>query len=223
MTDEEQSLHREIGNRWLDALRHTRATDQNTQTLCQTSAAPDLYVRTFKLDRWQKIFFPIVNWRLSKELDSQVSRSSGDSSSLLSAEKTIGLLEFGDKIESPLVRMSVRKHIIFYKLSNWSVRQAFNSLAIRKLKSGLEIRPQPAWLYWLGTIGFYVGATSWILLIGLLFWDAAFTTLSLSEIEHICLLIQFLIFFCAACYRIGPQWNKGEFVLRRLLDRNSLS
>lgn len=220
MNGQDDQLHRDIGNRWLNALRTTQAIDENTRTLCQTSSAPDLYVRTFQLAKWQKIFFPIVNWRLNKERPSQANKSSGDSSSLLAAEKTIGFLEFGDKIESPLLRMSVRKNILFYKLSNWSVRQAFNSLALKKIKSGLEIRTQPAWLYWLGAIGFYVGAASWSLLMGLLFWDVFSSTLSPTELGNICLLIQFLTIFCAACYRIGPQWQKGEFVLRRLLNVN---
>ena len=221
LSDQADQLHREAADRWLNALRHTKTAEQNALILCQTSSAPDLYVRFFKIKFWLKVVFPLANWRLYRALSMSARNSSASDSALLSAEKTLGFFEFGDKIDSPLERMSVRKRILFHNLSTWSVRQAFFSLALKSDTSGLVIRPQPKWVFWSATTSFYLSAAVWLGLMLSLIYDIFIPKFSQYELAIICFLTQFLCIFGLACYRLGPQWNKGELVLRKLLsDRN---
>ena len=110
------------------------------------SLASDLvYECNYRLTWWHWLFFPLDSLKLIK-LQNQLRKSQADDWSFHTIRRLVKALEFRDKAPPERYLHLVRMQILKSKLSHWEVRQAFNSIALKKAQGGLVRVNINSWL-----------------------------------------------------------------------------
>lgn len=207
---------RVIKERWLANIRHTRSQAQDRVSLGAVGAAPHNYINAYTLERWQKLFFPLIAIRVKRFKNKFLGIAPMTEPSLLEAENALASLEFRDQIPSPRLRMQVRQKIILEHLSAWDVRQAFNSLALKKIEQTIGIRAQLHWCYLVCTGLMWLFSAATLIFLAQAAIDAVDPKLEQAEVSWLFLKLELSILLVFMMHRLGPQWRNGVIVLRKM-------
>lgn len=207
---------RELKDSWFAMIRNTQSQSEDRKTLCFAGASPNHYVNAYTLEIWQSLFFTLNAKSIKKFNRRFINSAPLSEPSLWKAEKALSSLEFRDQITSPVVRMHVRQKIILHQLSAWVVRQAFNSLALKRVGHTIEIRNQPQWLYLPSTALLYASSVATMIFFGQAALDAIAPSLGQLEVGWLFLKLELSILLMLATYRLGPQWKNGEVTLLKM-------
>lgn len=201
----------------MQGIRCTRSQSEDRSTLNTVAATPNFYVPTYRPEKWQTAAFPVLCRRLNRFKSKVDLLTPISDPNLACAESVLSNLEFGGKVESPLFRLHLRKKIVSYGFSPWTVRQAFNSVALKRQGSGLSLRRQPAWIYRTGTFMMWTALSTFVFLFGITFIDALHPSLAQQTINHLLIGLNVCIALTTMSYTLGPQWKRGEEVLEKLI------
>ena len=177
--------------------------------------ASDLvYESNYQLDWWQKLFFPILSWRLI-DLQLQVIQTGlADSQLQVKLRRTVAKLEFGDKTPPAYFTQIVRQKILAHQFTNWQVRNAFNSMALKKTKSVLQIQQQPTLVRKLATISQWIFGVLSSLLFVVLVNDAFVVPTTHIPYAFYSLLTNGCILATGFSFQLGKQWTHGNAVMK---------
>jgi hypothetical protein len=181
------------------------------------AATPNFYVPTYQPKMWQEAVFPILCKRLNQYKSKIELETSLADPNLAYAESILSQIEFDGKVDSPLARLRLRKNIVSYGFSSWTVRQAFNSIALRRQGSVLSLRRQPSWIYLSGAFLMWTSASTFVFLFGITFIDALHPSLAQQSLNHLFIGLNVCIALTAMSYTLGPQWKRGQEVLEKLI------
>lgn len=207
---------RVIKENWLATIRHTRSQAQDKVSLGAVGAAPHNYINAYTLEGWQKLFFPLIAIRVQRFKNKFLGIAPLSEPSLWLAENALASLEFRDQIASPSLRMHVRQKIILEQLPAWDVRQAFNSLALKKIDQAIGIRAQPHGCYLVCTSLLWLFSATTLIFFGQAGIDAVEPKLEQIEVGWLFLKLQLSILLVFVMHRLGPQWKNGVTVLRKM-------
>lgn len=206
---------------FIDSI-HSLGTSSDAREL---ALASDLvYESNYCLDWWQKLFFPVLSQRLKYLQRHFRAVGLGDPELQTNLRKTVAQLEFGDKAPPPYVIQLVRQNVLANQLTNWQVRQAFNSRALKKCKDGLRVKMQPRLLNMMAF------AAQWVFGIGggLLFLDAllskAFSAQQIYMAHSTWLsLTVSCILGTSFFFQLGRQWQRGGDVMQKIWPTDPVS
>lgn len=134
------------------------------------------------------------------------------------AESILSKLEFGDKVVSPQARLRLRKNIVSHGLSSWDVRQAFNSLALKRQGSVLLLRRQPLWLYRFCTFLMWAFVSAFVVLFGTAIIQVMQPSLGQQSLDYLFYGLNLCVVFTAMLYTLGQHWKLGQEVLDKLIE-----
>ncbi len=206
----------DIKEKWFASIRSTKSQAEDRGTLGTVAASPNVYVNVYTFKNWQRFFFPVLTKRIRNLTQRSSDMTSLQNPSLWDVEKKLSTLEFRDQISSPSLRMRVRRQILLHGLSAWTVRQAFNSLALRKIGESIEIRDQPQGLHPVCTTLMWISACLSLIFFAQAAIDVISPQLTQAEIGRLCLKLQLSILLVFLLYRLGPQWKVGICTLQKL-------
>lgn len=206
-----------LRSQWMQSIRHTRSQNEDRSNLNMIAATPNFYVPTYQPKRWQEAAFPILCRRLNLYKSKIGLATPLADKNLACAESILSQLEFGGKVVSPLTRLRLRKNIVSHGLSSWAVRQAFNSIALKRQGSVLSLRRQPSWVYKSGALLMWTAASTFVFLFGIAFIDALHPSLAQQSLNHLFIGLNVCIALTAMSYTLGPQWKQGQEVLEKLI------
>jgi hypothetical protein len=206
-----------LHSRWMQSIRYTRSQNEDRSNLNMIAATSNFYVPTYQPKRWQEAAFPILCRRLNLCKSKIGLATPLADPNLACAESILSQLEFGGKVVSPLTRLRLRKNIVSHGLSSWAVRQAFNSIALKREGSVLSLRRQPSWIYWSGACLMWTAASMFVFLFGITFIDALHPSLTQESLTHLFIGLNACTALMAMSYTLGPQWKQGQEVLEKLI------
>lgn len=201
----------------MQSIRHTRSQNEDRSNLNMIAATPNFYVPTYQPKRWQEAAFPILCRRLNRYKSKIGFETPLADLNLAYAESILSQIEFDGKVDSPLARLRLRKNIVSYGFSPWTVRQAFNSIALKRQGSVLSLRRQPSWIYILATLMLWAAAFGFLGLFAIVCIDALHPKLAQQSLNLIFFKLNACIVFMAISYTLGPQWKKGQEVIEKLI------
>jgi hypothetical protein len=207
-----------IRSRWMQSIRDTRSQNEDRSNLNMIAATPNFYVPTYQPKIWQKATFPILCKKLNQYKSKIRLATPLADQNLACAESILSQLEFGGKVVSPLTRLRLRKNIVSHGLSSWAVRQAFNSIALKRQGSVLSLRRQPSWIYRSSAFLMWTAASTLVFLFGITFIDTLHPRLAQESINHLFIGLNACIALTAMSYTLGPQWKLGQEVLEKLIE-----
>ncbi len=175
-----------------------------------------VYELNYQLDWWQKLFFPVLSCRLIG-LQLQVCQDGlADYRLQVNLRRTVAQLEFGDKAPPGHLAQVVRQKILSHQFTNWRVRQAFNSKALKKSKDGLQIQHQPTLLSKTANVACWIfGILSSVLLI-ILLQDAFVAPTIRVPYAHFSFVIHSSVLATGFFFQIGKQWTNGATVMQEI-------
>lgn len=176
------------------------------------SLASDLvYECNYRLTWWHWLFFPVDSVRLTR-LQTKLRKNQADDRSIHTIRNLVKALEFRDKAPPERYLHLVRMQILKSKLSHWEVRQAFNSIALRKSQGGLVRVNINTWLARALT------PLQWILfaLVVYLAVDLVFNLNTAYSFFDKLAVFDLVAWATLISYRYGSQYEHGCSVLKMI-------
>lgn len=201
----------------MQSIRYTRSQNEDRSNLDMIAATPNFYVPTYQPKRWQEAAFPILCKRLNQYKSKIGLETPLADPNLAYAESILSQIEFDGKVDSPLARLRLRKSIVSHGFSPWTVRQAFNSIALKRQGSVLSLRRQPSWIYRTSKFLMWAAGSTFLLLFGITLIDVFNLSLTQQTLNHLLVGLNVCIALTTVSYTLGPQWKQGQEVLEKLI------
>lgn len=197
--------------RWLEGIQDL---GDSPAALLLSLASDLVYECNYKLATWQKLLFPVVSWRICR-LQSAVRRPESNAKAEQRLREVVAKLEFGNKRPPVVLISQIRLKILEHAYSSYQVRQAFHSIALKKVKTGWRLRSQPVWLSKVAP------ACQWVMALaaGVMFLALLLDVCGWIPCTHwfLSFAAQDAVMACAVFYILGSQWANGYRVLANIL------